>query len=114
MTPNNFMRPPVHVQSQTASKLLGQYGCEPIHFAGTDNGLYERYVPAGLPTAQSGGWMGGPEIDLFETIKRKLGDLPFITEDLRVQDLLKLAAVRARMCQARPKGTGGGDIWRKC
>jgi glycogen phosphorylase len=27
-----------------AEKLLEQYGCGPIRFAGTDNGLYERHL----------------------------------------------------------------------
>src|SRR5260370_13816606 len=31
-------------QSQKNSKLLEQYGSGPIHFAGTDSGLYERHL----------------------------------------------------------------------
>jgi glycogen phosphorylase len=31
-------------QSETISKLLDQYGCGPIHFAGTENGLYDRHL----------------------------------------------------------------------
>jgi 4-alpha-glucanotransferase len=42
------------------------------------------HIPAGAPTAQSGSWVAGPGIDLFETIKRELGALPFIAEDLGV------------------------------
>jgi 4-alpha-glucanotransferase len=42
------------------------------------------HIPAGSPTAQSGSWVAGPGIDLFETIKRELGALPFIAEDLGV------------------------------
>jgi starch phosphorylase len=38
------MEPPIHVESQTVSKLLDQYGCGPIHFAGTDSGPYERHL----------------------------------------------------------------------
>jgi 4-alpha-glucanotransferase len=42
------------------------------------------HIPAGAPTAQSGSWVAGPGIDLFETIKREFGTLPFIAEDLGV------------------------------
>ncbi|MBV8072942.1 MAG: 4-alpha-glucanotransferase [Acidobacteriaceae bacterium] len=42
------------------------------------------HVPAGAPTAQSGNWVPGPGVDLFEVMKRELGDLPFIAEDLGV------------------------------
>jgi 4-alpha-glucanotransferase len=42
------------------------------------------HIPAGSPTAQSGSWVAGPGIDLFEAIKRELGVLPFIAEDLGV------------------------------
>jgi 4-alpha-glucanotransferase len=41
-------------------------------------------IPAGSPTAQSGSWEAGPGISLFETIKRELGALPFVAEDLGV------------------------------
>lgn len=39
-------------------------------------------VPAGAATAQSGNWVPGPGPDLFCAIKRELGGLPFIAEDL--------------------------------
>jgi 4-alpha-glucanotransferase len=42
------------------------------------------HVPAGAPTAESGKWVPGPGVDLFETIQRELGRLPFIVEDLGV------------------------------
>jgi 4-alpha-glucanotransferase len=42
------------------------------------------HVPAGAPTAESGKWVPGPGVDLFETIQRELGHLPFIVEDLGV------------------------------
>lgn len=42
------------------------------------------HIPAESPTAQSGSWVAGPGIDLFEAIKRELGALPFIAEDLGV------------------------------
>jgi glycogen phosphorylase len=44
MSPENVIEPPIQVESQTVSKLLDQYSCGPIHFAGTDNGLYERHL----------------------------------------------------------------------
>lgn len=51
------------------------------HFRG-----FEAYwsIPAGEKTAINGKWIKGPGIDLFKTIKRKLGDLPVIAEDLGV------------------------------
>ena len=51
------------------------------HFRG-----FEAYwsVPAGEKTAINGKWIKGPGIDLFKAIKRKLGDLPVIAEDLGV------------------------------
>ena len=51
------------------------------HFRG-----FEAYwsVPAGSPTAINGKWIKGPGMDLFKTIKRKLGDIPVIAEDLGV------------------------------
>ena len=51
------------------------------HFRG-----FEAYwsVPAGEPTAINGKWKKGPGIELFNAIKRKLGDLPVIAEDLGV------------------------------
>lgn len=51
------------------------------HFRG-----FEAYwsVPYGEKTAVNGKWNKGPGIDFFKTIKRKLGDLPIIAEDLGV------------------------------
>jgi 4-alpha-glucanotransferase len=40
------------------------------------------HIPAGAPTAQSGNWIAGPGADFFEAVKRELGSLPFIAEDL--------------------------------
>ncbi len=40
------------------------------------------YVPAGAATAESGKWVAGPGADFFNTVKRELGTLPFIAEDL--------------------------------
>src|SRR5260370_27590540 len=36
--------PMTPAQSQDISKLLEQYGSGPIHFAGSDSGLYERHL----------------------------------------------------------------------
>ena len=51
------------------------------HFRG-----FEAYwsVPATEKTAINGKWCPGPGIDLFKTIKARLGDLPVIAEDLGV------------------------------
>jgi 4-alpha-glucanotransferase len=40
------------------------------------------YVPAGAATAQSGQWVQGPGSGFFEAVKKELGGLPFIAEDL--------------------------------
>jgi 4-alpha-glucanotransferase len=40
------------------------------------------HVPAGSATAQSGQWAQGPGSGFFEAVQTKLGDLPFIAEDL--------------------------------
>jgi len=42
------------------------------------------YVPAGATTAQSGEWVLGPGADFFSALKKELGTLPFIAEDLGV------------------------------
>ena len=49
------------------------------HFRG-----FEKYwaVPAGETTAVRGTWEEGPGADLFDAIRRALGDLPIIAEDL--------------------------------
>lgn len=49
------------------------------HFRG-----FESYweIPAAEPTAVHGRWAPGPADDLFETLRARLGDLPFIAEDL--------------------------------
>jgi 4-alpha-glucanotransferase len=45
---------------------------------------FESYweVPADAPTAQTGHWVKGPGADLFETLRRALGGLPLMAEDL--------------------------------
>jgi len=49
------------------------------HFRGFE-GYWE--VPAGMPTAEKGRWRPGPRDALFETLRRQLGGLPLIAEDL--------------------------------
>lgn len=51
------------------------------HFRGFEAAWH---VPAGAPTAQSGEWVTGPGAELFNEIRRELGALPFIAEDLGV------------------------------
>lgn len=49
------------------------------HFRGFD----EYYsIPYGNPTAEYGAWKKGPGFDIFEALRRKLGDLNIIAEDL--------------------------------
>jgi 4-alpha-glucanotransferase len=45
---------------------------------------FEQYweIPASEPTAVRGRWVDGPKDDLFRVLREKLGDLPFIAEDL--------------------------------
>src|SRR5688572_27518941 len=38
------LAPPDQPDSEVVRKLLKQYGCGPIRFAGTDNGLYDRHL----------------------------------------------------------------------
>jgi 4-alpha-glucanotransferase len=40
------------------------------------------HVPAGAATAQTGQWVPGPGAEFFTAVKRELGGLPFIAEDL--------------------------------
>jgi 4-alpha-glucanotransferase len=49
------------------------------HFRG-----FEKYweIPASEPTAVHGRWVEGPKDELFEVLRRELGELPFIAEDL--------------------------------
>jgi 4-alpha-glucanotransferase len=49
------------------------------HFRG-----FEAYweVPAGMPTAEKGRWVPGPRDALFEALRKQLGGLPLIAEDL--------------------------------
>jgi 4-alpha-glucanotransferase len=49
------------------------------HFRG-----FESYweIPAAEPTAVHGKWVKGPADDLFRVLRDRLGDLPFIAEDL--------------------------------
>jgi 4-alpha-glucanotransferase len=49
------------------------------HFRGFDQ-YWE--INAHEPTAVNGRWVDGPRDDLFQVLRRELGDLPFIAEDL--------------------------------
>jgi 4-alpha-glucanotransferase len=49
------------------------------HFRGFA-GYWE--IPASSPTAIEGQWLKGPGLPLFESIKKALGDLPIVAEDL--------------------------------
>ena len=40
------------------------------------------HVPAGAMTAQTGGWTQGPGASFFQAVRKELGQLPFIAEDL--------------------------------
>ncbi len=40
------------------------------------------HIPAGAPTAQSGQWAPGPGAGFLEALRKELGGLPFIVEDL--------------------------------
>jgi 4-alpha-glucanotransferase len=51
------------------------------HFRGFAAGWH---VPAGANTAHSGEWVQGPRRSFFEAIRRELGRLPFIAEDLGI------------------------------
>jgi 4-alpha-glucanotransferase len=42
------------------------------------------HVAAGAPTAQSGQWVQGPGAGFFEAVRKELGSLPFIAEDLGI------------------------------
>lgn len=51
-------------------------------------------IPAGEKTALNGKWIPGPRMDFFDAIKKELGDIPIIAEDLgiitdSVRDFLK-------------------------
>ena len=62
--------------------LLGRVDIVRIdHFRG-----FEAYweIPAGSPTAASGKWVEGPGSKFFEALRRRLGHLPLIAEDLGV------------------------------
>jgi len=42
------------------------------------------HLPAGSTTAKSGKWVPGPGADFFNAVKKELGGLPFIAEDLGI------------------------------
>lgn len=46
-------------------------------------GFYDYWqIPAGSPTAKTGHWMPGPRLDFFSAIKKSLGNVKLIAEDL--------------------------------
>jgi len=51
------------------------------HFRG-----FEAYweIPFGMPTAEVGQWVKGPNADLFVALQAALGDIPIIAEDLGI------------------------------
>jgi len=51
------------------------------HFIGLES-YWE--VPADAPTAETGKWVNAPGRKMFESLKKKLGNLPIIAEDLGV------------------------------
>jgi 4-alpha-glucanotransferase len=69
------------------------------HFIG-----FQRYweIPATEPTAVRGRWMKGPGADFFDALRRALGHLPLIAEDLgevtpavyALRDRLRLPGIR--------------------
>jgi 4-alpha-glucanotransferase len=42
------------------------------------------HIPVGAQTAQSGEWVQGPGAQFFEAVRKELGQLPFIVEDLGI------------------------------
>jgi 4-alpha-glucanotransferase len=42
------------------------------------------HVPAGATTAETGEWVAGPGADFFNAVRKELGGLPFIAEDLGI------------------------------
>jgi len=42
------------------------------------------HVPAGAPTARTGQWVTGPGAEFFSAVRKELGALPLIAEDLGV------------------------------
>ena len=42
------------------------------------------HIPAGASTARSGQWVHGPGAEFFDAVRRELGTLPFIAEDLGI------------------------------
>jgi 4-alpha-glucanotransferase len=51
------------------------------HFRGFEAAWH---VPAGQPTAENGRWVNGPGLKLFDALRKELGSLPLIAEDLGV------------------------------
>src|SRR6266404_9821287 len=71
MGTKNVLAPAAPTKSQNISKILDQYGCGPIHLAGTDSGLYERHLlfdnVIGMASAEAR--------DRFEAFARSVRDV---------------------------------------
>jgi len=71
MSTTNAIDAPNLTDSQNTSKLLDQYGCGPIRFAGTDSGLYERHLLFDNVIALA----ATSERDRFEAFARSVRDI---------------------------------------
>jgi 4-alpha-glucanotransferase len=62
------------------SSLLGRFDAVRIdHFIG----FYRAWhVPAGAPNAREGEWVAGPRARFFKRVRKHLGELPIVAEDL--------------------------------
>ena len=71
MSKPHLMEPPSPTEADAVSKLLNQYGCGPIRFAGTDNGLFEHHLLFDnvIPLAASN------SRDRFEAFARSVRDV---------------------------------------
>jgi starch phosphorylase len=71
MGTETVMEAPTSTESRSISKLLDQYGCGPIHFSGTDNGLYERHLLFDNVIDSA----AADERDRFESFARSVRDI---------------------------------------
>jgi len=71
MATKNVMEPQKKTESQSISTLLDQYGSGPIHFTGSDNGLYERHLLFDNVIDSA----GADERDRFEAFARSVRDI---------------------------------------
>ncbi len=71
MATKNVIEPQKKTESQSISQLLDQYGSGPIHFTGSDNGLYERHLLFDNVIDSA----GADERDRFEAFARSVRDI---------------------------------------